>query len=86
MAVFGMPGGPEIWIIAILCLPVWVVVAIVLAANAGRRRTGQYPMQAAPVPAGWFADPTGRHQLRYWDGAAWTAFVADAGIQTEDPL
>ena len=27
------------------------------------------------VPAGWKADPTGRHQFRYWDGAAWTEAV-----------
>jgi hypothetical protein len=38
------------------------------------------------VPAAWLADPTGRHQLRYWDGTAWTGHVADAGIAAEDPL
>src|SRR5690348_9047458 len=28
------------------------------------------------VPAaGWFADPLGRHPLRYWDGAAWSPYV-----------
>ncbi|MCB9379726.1 MAG: DUF2510 domain-containing protein [Acidimicrobiaceae bacterium] len=31
--------------------------------------------------AGWFADPHGRHELRYWDGGAWTDWVADAGEQ-----
>ncbi len=24
------------------------------------------------VPAGWYDDPNGGGQLRYWDGAAWT--------------
>ena len=38
------------------------------------------------VPAGWKADPTGRHQFRYWDGFQWTENVADAGDQTRDPV
>lgn len=24
------------------------------------------------TPAGWYADPTGQHSLRYWDGTQWT--------------
>jgi hypothetical protein len=24
------------------------------------------------VPANWYADPSGRFELRYWDGNAWT--------------
>ena len=37
-------------------------------------------------PPGWFPDPTGRHDHRWWDGAAWTAHVADAGQAGSDPL
>lgn len=37
-------------------------------------------------PAAWHPDPTGRHQFRYWDGAAWTDHVADDGITKADPL
>jgi hypothetical protein len=37
-------------------------------------------------PARWHADPTGRHQLRYWDGRAWTAHVSDRGVAATDPL
>ncbi len=37
-------------------------------------------------PPGWFPDPTGRHDHRWWDGAAWTQHVADAGIAGLDPL
>lgn len=37
-------------------------------------------------PPGWFPDPTGRHDHRWWDGAAWTAHVADAGVAGLDPL
>jgi hypothetical protein len=38
------------------------------------------------VPAGWKADPTGRHQFRYWDGFQWTENVADAGEQARDAV
>jgi len=38
------------------------------------------------VPAGWKADPTGRHQFRYWNGAHWTENVADAGVQERDAV
>jgi hypothetical protein len=29
-------------------------------------------------PAGWHRDPFGRHELRWWDGTAWSAHVRDA--------
>ena len=41
------------------------------------------PPQAA---AGWYPDPLRRHQHRYWDGAAWTAHVANDGVAALDPL
>jgi len=37
-------------------------------------------------PAAWHPDPTGRHQFRYWDGAAWTEHVANDGVTGTDPL
>lgn len=37
-------------------------------------------------PAAWHADPTGRHQYRYWDGQNWTDHVSDNGIQATDPV
>jgi hypothetical protein len=37
------------------------------------------------VPANWYADPSGRFELRYWDGNAWTEHVARAGQQYTDP-
>ena len=42
--------------------------------------------EGAAVPAGWHADPTGRHQVRYWDGTAWTDHVSDQGVQSVDPM
>lgn len=37
------------------------------------------------VPAGWYADPAGRYELRYWDGGAWTEHVSRSGQQFTDP-
>src|SRR5207244_12140243 len=28
-------------------------------------------------PAGWYRDPGGRHQYRFWSGSGWTRGVAD---------
>lgn len=36
--------------------------------------------------SGWYGDPTGRHELRYWDGQRWTRHVSDEGVQDSDPL
>ena len=40
---------------------------------------------AAPVPAGWYADPSGRYELRYWNGTEWTEHVSRSGQQFTDP-
>ncbi len=40
---------------------------------------------SAPVPADWYADPSGRYELRYWNGAEWTDHVARSGQQFTDP-
>jgi hypothetical protein len=39
-----------------------------------------------PTPAGWFPDPLGRHEHRYFNGQSWTADVADGGQRRVDPL
>ena len=45
------------------------------------------PLPSAPLPpAQWFADPTGRHTHRYWDGTQWTPNVADDGRTGDDPM
>jgi hypothetical protein len=38
------------------------------------------------VRPGWYADPLGRFELRYFNGAAWTADVATGGERFVDPL
>jgi hypothetical protein len=37
-------------------------------------------------PVGWFPDPAGRHEHRYWDGSRWTEHVSDAGKTGTDAL
>ena len=36
--------------------------------------------------ASWLADPSGAHELRYWDGTVWTDHVSDRGTTGLDPL
>jgi hypothetical protein len=43
------------------------------------------PPPVLPPPT-WAADPSGRHQLRYWDGRAWTESVSDGGQPSTDPM
>lgn len=42
-----------------------------------------------PLPpgtaAGWHADPSDRHEMRYWDGDRWTDDVSDDGSVSKDP-
>jgi len=50
------------------------------AAIATSRSSGSLPRPS------WHPDPSGRHQLRYWDGESWTEHVSDAGAPSQDPL
>jgi hypothetical protein len=42
-------------------------------------------MASGAVAAGWFPDPTGRHQTRYWDGQRWTDQVSDPRVGSDPP-
>ncbi len=44
------------------------------------------PLQQVAPPAGWYPDIAQRHELRYWDGGAWTEHVVDKGRPNVDPL
>ena len=46
-------------------------------------RSGSQP--AASPPPGWFADPRGRFESRWWDGQQWTVHVSSRGVLTKDP-
>lgn len=77
-------------------------VALVLAAalgaamviNLSRRQetavsvlgTGDTPWAGRVSPPAWHPDPTGRFDLRYWDGSLWTEHVTRGGAQATDPV
>jgi len=45
------------------------------------------PDKPPPPPKGmWASDPSGGHQYRWWNGTAWTDYVADNGQESQDPL
>ena len=44
------------------------------------------PAVVSAVPPCWSGDPSGRHELRYWDGAQWTQHVSTQGVQSVDPI
>ncbi len=35
--------------------------------------------------ANWLPDPSGAHELRYWNGSSWTEHVSDQGTTGQDP-
>jgi len=37
------------------------------------------------VAPGWHPDPSGRWQVRWWDGSVWTDHVASGGRRATDP-
>lgn len=41
---------------------------------------------AASPPPGWHPDPCSRHEMRYWDGQAWTHHVSNQGVVSSDPV
>ena len=43
------------------------------------------PQQPLPAAA-WYADPTHRFELRYWDGTRWTEHVGRGGVVSKDPF
>lgn len=44
------------------------------------------PAAAIALPSGWHADPTRRHEHRYWTGTVWTSNVSDNGAPSTDPF
>ena len=43
------------------------------------------PAPVVTTPSGWYPDPSGRYEMRYWDGMAWTEHVSRSGQQYTDP-
>jgi hypothetical protein len=43
------------------------------------------PEAGQGIPEGWFADPSGRFEQRYWSGTKWTEHVTKGGVPSVDP-
>jgi len=55
------------------------------AARKAEAASGPGAPAGTSAAAGWFVDPSGRHLMRYWDGAAWTDHVRDREVAGVDP-
>lgn len=54
----------------------------VLPAPAPERAAERRPAK----PGGWYADPSGQFEHRYFDGAQWTEHVVSGGLRQVDPV
>ncbi len=43
------------------------------------------PSTELSARAGWYPDPTGHHEFRYWTGTEWTSDTSDRGTSPSDP-
>jgi len=60
---------------------IWTPVALIQNQRAVSKLRGL--MATGAAPAGWYQDPTGKHQNRYWDGARWTDRVGDTNVSSD---
>ncbi len=82
-ALIAQARGMEWWVGALLGLLGCVGLVIVAVMPAGAGATHLPP---PPQGSQWAKDPTGRHELRLWDGRQWTANVSTRGVSGWDPL
>jgi hypothetical protein len=59
--------------------------AIGQAGPAGPAWSPPPPPQGGPPP-GWYPDPSGRHEYRFFTGHDWTSDVVDNGAHSTEPL
>ncbi len=59
-------------------------VAHLSGAPSAEAQATAYPTSTL-LPAQWYPDPSGRHELRYWEGSSWTGHVSDHGVTSLDP-
>ena len=69
---------------AIFTLVAAVLAILVVRSITQRQETAR--VEGRPAPAGWYADPAGRFDHRYWNGSDWTRHVSRAGEALVDPI
>jgi Protein of unknown function (DUF2510) len=60
-------------------------VAVPAVAAVAAAPAAAAPAAVVTTPAGWYPDPSGRFEMRYWDGTAWSEHVSRQGQQYTDP-
>jgi hypothetical protein len=55
------------------------------AAAAAAAQPQAPPATVPSTPSGWYPDPSGRYEMRYWDGEKWTEHVSRQGQTFTDP-
>lgn len=77
-SLFDLSAGASVLLLVFALVAVAAAVVLVWLLVTGR--------SAAEVPgeAGWRPDPTGRHELRWYDGG-WSEHVLDGGTRQLDP-
>jgi putative membrane protein len=58
--------------------------ALSRAARRQPLRSPMAPRSDSAAPSGWYPDPAGRHELRYWHEGRWTEQVSDAGRRSSE--
>lgn len=53
---------------------------------AGTAVSQRVATPAMPGDAGWYGDPSGEHEQRYWDGSEWTERVLEHGEHSYAPV
>lgn len=80
-------GQPAVAIAASTASPFGIAETAATTTTAYGTQPAAAAAAATALPAAmWAADPTGRHQYRWWDGATWTANVATNGVVGQDPV
>jgi hypothetical protein len=63
------------------------LVAELTALSRSARQRDRKPSPAPggdAAPSGWYPDPAGRHERRYWHEGRWTEHVANGGRRSSD--
>lgn len=63
---------------------------VAMGGTTASDEAGDWPPPGQPVrsraEAGWYRDPAGRYEWRYWEGSEWSEHVSRAGLTGVDRL
>lgn len=79
--------GVGTWLLLfVVAIGIGLAIALVNPRNSGDRGRDAAADPGPTAEAGWYADPAGRFEQRYWDGARWTDDVTTGGQRSRSPL